>query len=86
MIDEYDAELCVTAGELRAAGALDIPDGVPDCAWVPRASLLFVDVEIDRSHDVATTGTLKAKTTIRLLAPWRWVDVTVTLAPNGDGT
>jgi len=85
VINEYDPELCVTAGELRAAGATGIPDEVPDCAWVPRLSLLFVDVEIDRSHDVAATGTLKASSTIRVLSPWRWIEATVTFDnPKGD--
>lgn len=35
---EYDPGTCVTAEELRAMG-LDLPETVPDCAWLPRASV-----------------------------------------------
>jgi len=36
---DYDPKTCVTAEELRAMGVVFDAD-VPDCAWVPRASLV----------------------------------------------
>ena len=35
---EFDPVLCITAEELRASG-IDPGEDIPDCAWVPRASV-----------------------------------------------
>lgn len=40
IIPEYNEAEHVTAGELRGMGA-PILDSIPDCAWTPRAELVF---------------------------------------------
>ncbi|ASD50487.1 hypothetical protein FDI24_gp206 [Acidovorax phage ACP17] len=40
MTQAYDLDQCYTAGELRSRG-YNFPEVVPDCAWVPRDSVVF---------------------------------------------
>lgn len=45
-MNEYDSETCVTAGELRASG-IGIEHHIPDCAWIPRSSIMVEMGEVD---------------------------------------
>jgi hypothetical protein len=67
---EYDPELCITAGELREIGT-EIPDDIPDHAWVPRVSL---------SHKpgkptVGSDGSIGFTVAIQVNESFRWVPV-----------
>lgn len=76
MIDTYDQETCITAGELRWAGA-PIDPSIPDCAWVPRSAVKMVPG--DAPADPSNPGTIHVGVTIEFSEPWRWVSMTVNL-------
>ncbi len=71
---EYDPATCITAGELRQLG-IALPEGIPDCGWVPRAAI--------RSHvtgsQITPAGALEVDMTVRFDEPFRWVTVDVTI-------
>ena len=75
----YDFELHVTAGELRALGA-DVSAEVPDCAYVPRASIRVGEATEEPSDD---PNVLALSLPIDLDEPFRWVEVKLTLPRYG---
>lgn len=73
---EYDPETCLTAGELRATGA-HVPENIPDCAWVPRCSVVVrrpPSVDIDPIDPTI----IRVDTTMEFTAPFRWIKVEAT--------
>lgn len=71
----YDAETCITAGEMRAAGVNGIPAEIPDCAWVPRASLRFGPVS-----DIRHEGDMvMCSVGLEMSEPWRWFEADVVI-------
>ena len=69
---EYDQETCVTAGELRDAGA-DIPSDIPDVAWVPRIAMRVSPGAAQRLPG----GRFRIPLHVELFAPFRWIALTV---------
>lgn len=77
--DEYDPATCQTAGELRAAG-IQIPTGIPDCAWIPRGSMVVVgEPEVTSKPPSLTVQGLSVTFTV----PFRWIEAIFTV---GEGT
>jgi hypothetical protein len=44
--EKYDSLTCITAEEIRALGA-SLPESIPNCAWIPRASVELVVGEVE---------------------------------------
>ena len=74
MGDEYDAETCITARELRAMGC-DISEEVPDCAWVPRSSIAISLGGVEPHPSDADCAVVTVN--LRCAEPFRWVSMTV---------
>jgi len=70
---EYDEVTCITAGELRAAGAV-VPENIPDCGWVPRHALRY---EVGKATGDPATGRFSVGIGVTFLQPFRWLEVTV---------
>jgi len=75
--DEYDPVDCITAGELRASGVA-IPSDVPDCGWVPRAS---IKQSIADDCSVTPDGRFNATIEIQFTVAFRWVEMDCTVDP-----
>lgn len=76
MITEYDPKTCITAKELREC-KISIPESIPDCAWCPRASLLFggdPKVKITESGEVRMTGV-----EVVFTMPLQWINLTISI-------
>lgn len=67
----YDPRTCVTAGELRESG-INIPCGIPHCAWVRRASMSLDAVDFQGHSD----GSLSCEIAMKFTEAFQWVDVT----------
>ena len=85
-VREYDPKICITAGELRERMAMNIPEDVPDCAWVPRIAVYMgafdvvpVKQETDGNGMVDTTANVQIhiRTQIEILAPFQWFTATL---------
>lgn len=70
--DDYDPATCITAGEFRAMG-VTIDARVPDCAWVPKASISWAAGEAKLSEN----GRLSMSVHGGLSQPFRWIVVHV---------
>lgn len=68
---EYDPETCATAGELRDMG-FPIPDSIPDCGWVPRASVR-VNPASATDVDPNDPTVVRFTTDVDFLEPFRWM-------------
>lgn len=68
MTDEYDPKTCVTAGEVRAMGG-NVPAAVPDCAWIRRVALRFIDSTVSGDR---TARELTVSMSFVIDDPWRW--------------
>ena len=70
---EYDETTCITAKELRTMG-VTISDDVPDCAWIPRSSLIpdpeSLILKTDPCDSTRFTGTFLLIPT----EPFRWIE------------
>ncbi len=66
-----DENARVSAGELREMGVA-VPEDVPDCGWVPRASLRIGDVT---SASLGENGLPNLHISIEFTEPFRWVEV-----------
>ena len=73
LIDTHP-ELCITAGELRQAGAKGIEPHVPDCAWLPRHSMRMGEVRAVKGR--GPRG-FKIEWDVTFTEPFRWVELTV---------
>jgi hypothetical protein len=72
--------LFYSAGELRDMG-LEIPDDVPDVAIVPRASVVFGEVE------ATVDGTdVKYSLPVSFTEPFRWVTAVAHIKGNDNDT
>lgn len=71
---KYDSTICITAEELRDIG-IEVPETIPDCAWVPRWALRFSVGEVVAVD--ATRYTTNCR--IGFAQPFRWVESEVTL-------
>lgn len=76
---EYDPRTCITAGQLRAAGA-PVDDDLPDCAWVPWAS---VDYEVGKATGGPDLGSITCPITMTFSEPFRWVSLKLKMGPDG---
>ncbi len=74
MSDEYDPQTCVTAEELRAVG-LELPESIPDCAWVLRGSIHFALKDTEQSD----LKDLFIGVTVEFCEPFRWISVNFTI-------
>lgn len=74
MSANYNAWTCVTAGELREAG-IPIDEKIPDCAWIPRASMELKVGEPTFGAD----RSLSCELSISFGEPFHWVSVDVTI-------
>ena len=68
---EYDAATCITAAEARACG-IDVPETVPDVAWIPRAS---IRVELGEVTADIEEKQFNATFAIHFSEPWRWIRI-----------
>ena len=66
---EYDPVKCVTAKELRDIG-WPVPHSVPECAWVPRSSLVVDDCDMSASEN-----RLDMSISVKFTVPFQWVKV-----------
>jgi len=75
--DEYNEHTCITAAELREMG-FKIPEHIPNCAWVPRDSLLPVgDLSIEAdSHD---NSRFHMSLFTRFTKPFKWIGADVVI-------
>jgi hypothetical protein len=67
---EYDPQKHVHASELRAAG-IQVPEEVPDCAWVPRNSFT-----IRQTGCITKDGKALMRAEVVFLEPFRWLAAT----------
>jgi hypothetical protein len=65
------------AGELRAMG-LGIPEGIPDCAWVPAASIQWV---MDGIPESQPDGRFTIQASATFTEAFQWVRVSGTIEP-----
>ena len=70
-MSEYSEEDCITAGELRAMGC-EISDRIPDCAWVPRYSIIMNAGETRIEGDKVVCDVY-----VGFLEPFKWINLTV---------
>ena len=54
----------MSAGELREMGFMGLPEHVPDCAWVPRHSILYLE---------PIAGPVAVTLRMEFTEPFRWV-------------
>ena len=80
---EYKPDTCITAGELRESG-FNIPEHVPDCAWIPRGSL-SPEPESLKVTD-GGNSTVKIAWAARLTTPFRWVTGTYSITKDTSET
>ncbi len=78
MTTEYDPDTCIDVGTLRRAGVTNIPDHVPDCAWVHRDDIR-TSVAVDRDK---LGPELTAVVTLSFTAPFQWVEADVIIEPT----
>lgn len=78
MATDYDPTTCITAAEMRASG-WRVPDDVPECAWVPRASLRFDKFTRSRMDG----NTLRGVVSMTMTVPFQWVETTVRIGGEG---
>jgi len=79
--NEYDPGTCVTAQKLRDVG-IDIPDTVPDCAWVPRASIQVGNIDVKDQGD----GFFSCDIVSVFTEPFQWFTLTVAVSKvKADG-
>lgn len=80
---EYDPDTCITAKELREAGAIGVPDDVPDCAWVPKRAVRVDDITFPIREGDDERMWLRMNIHISFTEPFRWVDLTLTFDSEG---
>lgn len=78
--DDYDPLTCLTAGELRRAGA-NLEEHIPDCAWVPRKDVVWTfEREPDEpSAEDRAARNVRIRMIATFLSPLRWVEIKGTL-------
>jgi hypothetical protein len=74
-VTEYDPAVHVTAKELRAIGFAISPE-IPDCAWVPRLSLVWKPHNLQHA---AQPAAVFADGLVHFTVPFQWLEVTVTV-------
>ena len=73
---EYDPVTCICAKELREVG-INVPEEIPDCAWVPRTSL---NLKLgDVSQDPSDPTVISVLTEMNFIEPFRWVEAKITM-------
>lgn len=72
MVTEYDPETCITAGELRAQGTYDLPESIPDVAWVPKSAVTWTPIATKYDPE---TQKLDTHIAVNVTAEWKWVEV-----------
>jgi hypothetical protein len=72
--DTYDEKTCITAGELRDTG-WNIPANVPDCAWIPRGSIIPKIGDISEGEQ----GVMKISVMGTFTCPFKWLEGTYTI-------
>lgn len=77
---EYDAEIDITAGELRHLG-LPISDNIPDVAWIPRTAFLGTRCDFEEDD---STGIVRGSLEFMITKPFRWITMTVQLADGHE--
>lgn len=77
---EYNEDTCITAGDLRVAG-LDVPEEIPDCAWIPRAAMRFGKVRCN----AGPCGELVLTSDVTFVEPFRWVKLTAEAREKNGG-
>ncbi len=73
MTDTYDPRTCLTAGEVRAIG-VELPESVPDCAWVPRWAMR---TELGKVTDGDTPGSVDMMIGISFSVPFTWIELKI---------
>jgi hypothetical protein len=73
-MSDYDPRTCVTARELRGIG-MTLAETIPDCAWVPRDSILYSDPEVVPGEPKAIAIGLKVTFTV----PFQFIEVTFSI-------
>lgn len=73
MNDDYDPRTCITAGELREAGAT-LPEHIPDCAWVPRSAMRYSPGEATGDP---STGCFSIRLEVTFTEGFRWIEAKV---------
>lgn len=82
-MDDYDEKTCITAGELRAGG-LPIADSIPDCGWIPKASIKFLQPEV--TIDKLVEGKVNIAVAAEFTVPFKWVKINLTLDTEEDNS
>lgn len=77
---EYDELTCYTAGEIRRMGA-NVPDHIPDCAWIPRTDFHLEQRGTSLNSDMSMTMDFY----VHITAPFKWVEVNITATRKEDG-
>lgn len=65
---QYDPRRCITAAELRSVG-VDVPNTIPNTAWIPKRSIVFSEVETDQYPVL-----VEAVVSMQINEPFRWVE------------
>ena len=67
----------ITALELRNIG-IDIPEKIPDCAWINRAD---VDFGIGHTSQDKTDPTkMVFEASVKFNAPFNWIEISISIA------
>lgn len=80
-MNEYDPKTCITAGEFREMGAT-LPEGIPDCAWVPRDSVTWsLAIDVSPNPPPPERGKISVPLMILFNKPFKWVEIKATIGP-----
>lgn len=78
---EYDPNTRLTAGQLRKMG-VKVPDGIPDCGWIPSTSIHFGEPKVEVQGDPSNPDkdfSLSIGFRISFREPFRWVTASFTI-------
>jgi hypothetical protein len=69
MLEDYDPERCITAGELRAMG-MELPVHILDSAWIERNGY-YAEVDNEREAYADSSGLVNIPVVVRFRKPFR---------------
>jgi hypothetical protein len=80
IVQEYDPEIHITAGELRERG-WKIADSIPDCAWIRYGAWKPTGYQI---HGPNVDYTIAGKMSFEFTEPFNWVTFTFSMPEEGE--
>lgn len=71
-------DFVIYAGQLREMGG-ELPDNIPDCAWVPKSSVSWGKPSFKEAD---SPDRLEMDIDIHISEPWRWASIDITIPPE----